>query len=184
MKKLNVLILSAALMSPVAALSGCAMLDGLVGIHDEQAIDADSGKLIYERPDGELTLDAKDPETGIPNKPHVIRVGNPEQITGMAGKLLTLLGPWGALAGAVLGAAAGVYVKIRTGAANAKTVAAESAAGFLIMMIEKIKTGAADVFSEGKLDQDKLKEWLRSQGKEFSDPVYLAQMVEKITKGL
>lgn len=175
------------LIAPILALtillSGCALMDGLMGIQEVQALNED-GEPLFFAPDGSKTTEAVDTATGQPNKPVTRRAATGEAPIAAAKDWLSLLGPWGALAGTVIAGAAGVYTRIRTGQSSAQTEAAESASRFLIVLIEKIKTGVADVFTDGKLDSDKLRAWLKDQGRQFSDPKYLDEMVQKVTKGL
>lgn len=182
MKTLKTLFAATAL-SLFLLLSGCALLDGFMGVKEVPVLD-DEGLPLYKTADGLQTTDPVDPATGKPNEPMKKFVPADGAPAAAAKDWLSLLGPWGALAGTVVAAAAGVYVRVRTGQSNTAIESAEAASRFLIVLIEKIKTGVADVFTDGKLDSEKLRAWLKDQGQQFSDPAYLDEMVQKVTKGL
>lgn len=176
------LVAGSLLLAGVLTVSGCSLIDGAFGIHETQATSED-GDPLFRDANGMQTEEAIG-ANGLPNEPWMVRKQTSEGIVGAAPGLLSLLGPWGALAGTIFAGAAGVYVRVRTGRSDAKTEAAEAAGRFLIVLIEKIKTGVADVFIDGKLDNEKLRAWLKEQGQQFSDPKYLDEMVQKVTKGL
>ncbi len=169
-------------------ISGCALLDSLVGEKEVQAV-TDTGLPIYEAQDGTLTTEPKDPKTGADNAPKMIRMVHPEGgvLTGAQG-LLGSFGPWGALAGTLLGAAGGVYARLRNkqrlaavGAqkqAEAQLDLTGSALTFAIRLVEKIKEGTAlDADRNGKVELAEVREWVRAQGGRFSDPEFLAEVV-------
>lgn len=178
----------AVLLALTLALSGCALLDSLVGEREVQAV-TDTGLPIYETPDGALTTETKDPATGAAYTPKMIRLVHPEggTLTGAQG-LLGSFGPWGALAGTLLGAAGGVYARLRnkqrlaavgaTKQAEAQLDATASALTFAVRMVEKIKEGTAlDTDRNGKVDLTEVREWVRAQGGRFANPEFLAEVV-------
>ena len=182
----NVMI--AVLLALGLTLSGCALLDSLVGEREVQAV-TDTGLPIYETPDGTLTTETKDPATGAAYTPKMIRLVHPEggTLTGAQG-LLGSFGPWGALAGTLLGAAGGVYARIRnkqrlaavgaTKQAEAQLDATASALTFAVRMVEKIKEGTAlDTDRNEKVDLAEVREWVRAQGGRFANPEFLAEVV-------
>lgn len=168
--------------------SGCALLDSLVGEREVQAV-TDTGLPIYEAADGTLTTEPNDPATGAVNAPKMIRLVHPEggTLTGAQG-LLGSFGPWGALAGTVLGAAGGLYARLRNrqrlaalGAqrqAEAQLDATGSALTFAVRMVEKIKEGAAlDADRNSRVDLAEVRAWVRDRGGRFGNPEFLAEVV-------
>lgn len=173
--------------SAAMCFSGCALLDSFVGEKEVQAV-TDTGLPVYEASDGTLTTEPKD-AAGNPNQPKMITLVHPEggTLTG-AQSLLGSFGPWGALAGTLLGAAGGVYARLRNkqrlaamGAqkqAEAQLDLTGSALTFAIRLVEKIKEGTAlDADKNGHVDLAEVRAWVRDQGGRFSDPAFLAEVV-------
>ncbi|MDH5639667.1 MAG: hypothetical protein OEY28_00125 [Nitrospira sp.] len=151
--------------------SGCAFLDSLAGTTEVQQTD-ESGAPEFKDAQGNVTTDAVDPSTGVPNTPimySVVTGGNVDTVSGIASRF----GPWGALAGGILATVGGVYARSR----NRKFKLAESAATFAAGLVEKIKNGdAVDVDGNGRISISELKSWVVRQGSRFTDPSYLAQI--------
>jgi hypothetical protein len=186
------------LMTLSVTLAGCVTLDGLVssGSHEEQAHDPKTKQPWYLNSKGELTHESIDSETGLPNEPHMVRVPNtePNGAVNAVSSFASSWGPWGAFAAALIGGSVTTYLKWR----RAKILgldldAAEALNAFLVGLIEKVKTGSKELidagvltFVDGKpvLNPEAFREWLRKQGKEFSDPEYLAAVVKSVTEAL
>lgn len=176
-------LLLTGLLAMLLLLSGCALMDSILGA-EEQAVTNDAGQQLYETPQGDETTDPVDPVTGIANKPITRRVVTGGNANWAAG-LLNLLGPWGALAGAVMTAGTGIYASARNKqrkVSDQKAAAAREAAAFLSRMVESIKEGdAVDADKNGKIDVDEIKDWVRRQGGKFADPEYLRKLVNEAT---
>jgi len=176
-------------------LGGCALLDGLMGEATVQATDAD-GKPLFKAPDGTLTTERIDPASGRANPPAEFAFvsGDSAVVSGAAG-LAGMLGPWGALAGALGTLGAGIYARARNRQrlneiglrrqAERQLDLAGSGAAFLAGLIEKIKEGEAiDTDRNGKISIDELKAWVRAQGKNFRDPEFLTEVVKDAERAL
>lgn len=194
----SILCLSMLLSAAAVGISGCMTLDGFLasGHHQEQAHDPEDKQPWYVGDDGEWTKDPVGAD-GIPNPPAMKTVPNsePSGAVNAATSLVSQLGPWGLFAGTAIGSAVTIYLKWRqTKILGTDLEAADALNGFLINLIEKVKTGSKELIDAGILtmggdgkfnfDQDKLKEWLRSQGKQFSDPDYLSAVVRQVTEAL
>lgn len=174
--------------------AGCAFLDGFVGHDTPVEATFEDGAPAFIGDDGTPTREATKPD-GTPRERYKIVLIKPAvEARSSVTNLLGMLGPWGALIGTVIGGGATVYARWRNkqrleeaglrADAESELDLATMTAQFVIGLVEKIKVGSADVFTDGKLDNAKLKEWLRAQGKEFTDPAYLAEMVERVTKAM
>lgn len=159
-----------------AALCGCALLDAFVGEETVQARD-EQGNLLYESPDGEITTLAADPQTGEPFQPHTIKLVKPQLQTDW----LSGLGPWGALAGALATAAAGVYARVRNRQrlqTQSRLQQTDSVASFALQLIEQIKEGGAvESNGDGCVKLAAIKEWVREQGSRCENPALLDELV-------
>lgn len=179
-------------------ISGCMTLDGFLasGHHQEQAHDPEDKQPWFIGDNGEWTKESVGAD-GIPNPPAMKTVPNsePSGAVNAATSMISQFGPWGLFAGTAIGGAVTVYLKWRQAKLLGTDLeAADALNGFLISLIEKVKTGSKELIDAGILtmgvdgkfnfDQDKLKEWLRSQGKQFSDPDYLSAVVRQVTEAL
>lgn len=189
--------LSLLLTTAAVGISGCLTLDGLLasGHHEEQAYDPEDKQPWFIGDDGELTKETVGAD-GVPNPAYMVSVPNaePNGAVKAGSSFASTFGPWGAVAGTTIVGAVTVYLKWR----RAKLLgldleAADALNVFLVSLIEKVKTGSKDLldagvltFVDGKfvLNQDAFKEWLRKQGKQFSDPAYLAEVVRQVTEAL
>lgn len=174
-------------------LSGCALLDGLLGTTSVPATD-DQGRPIYEDAHGHPTHLPADPVTGQAHKPRTVTLINPDGAAGAA-NWLSALGPWGALAGALATFGAGTYARVRNRQrlreaglrkqAEGQLDATGSALTFALRMIEKIKQGdAIDANKDGRVSLKEIQEWVRKQGASFEDPRYLADLVKIANQSL
>ncbi|MCC7509190.1 MAG: hypothetical protein IT464_07425 [Planctomycetes bacterium] len=177
----------------VLALPGCALLDSLLGETTVQATD-EHGRPLFENAQGDPTTDAVDQATGLPNPPRTVALVNPQGAQSAA-DWLALLGPWGALAGAITTFAAGAYARARNRQrlreagmrrqAEAQLDLTGSALTFALRMIERIKQGeAVDANKDGRVSLKEVQQWVRRQGASFADPRYLADLVKIANQSL
>lgn len=195
MKKI---VLCLALAAPVGFLSSCALLDGVLSSGTEQVqVKNEDGMLLYRDANGALTTESVDPITGIANTPETVELLKTEPgglLTG-AQSLLNMLGPWGTLLATIAAAGAGAYARFRNKqrleelghrvSAEEQLELTQAVAKLAIKIIERIKDGTAKVFTpDGKLDHNLLRDWIRQQGKDFSDPAFLDALVQEVSKSL
>lgn len=177
----------------VLVLGGCALLDGLLGERETQARD-DTGRPLFENPRGEITHEPVDAATGLPNRPRMVTLVDPDG-AGLFSDLLRGFGPWGALAGALTTLGAGVYARGRNRQrlreaglrqqAEQQLDGTKAAAAFAVQMLEHIKEGkAVDCDGNGRVSLEEVKAWVRAQGENFSDPALLQSLVKAAENGL
>lgn len=178
----------AAALAALMALSGCALLDALVGETQTQAV-TDDGAPLYEDALGTLTTEATDAATGRPNQPKLIHLVRPGSHVSAAANFAAGLGPWGALIGALATGAAGLYARLRNKQrlneiglrqqAQAQLDEAGSALTFAVRLIEKIKQAGPDIDrdNDGKVSAEEIRQFVRDRGARFADPVFLSEVV-------
>jgi len=178
----------AAALAALMALSGCALLDALVGDTQTQAV-TDDGAPLYEDASGALTTEPTDAATGRPNQPKLIHLVRPGGNVSAAANFAAGLGPWGALIGALATGAAGLYARLRNKQrlneiglrqqAQAQLDEAGSALTFAVRLIEKIKHAGPDIDrdNDGKVSADEIRQFVRERGARFADPVFLSEVV-------
>jgi hypothetical protein len=177
-----------ALIAALATLSGCALLDALIGQRETQAV-SDTGQPLYEDAAGALTTQPTDPATGLPNRPKLIKLVQPGGNVGAAAEFAATFGPWGALIGALGTGAAGLYARLRNKQrlneiglrrqAEQQLDETGSALTFAVRLIEKIKTAGPELDrdGDGKVSIEEVKQFVRDRGSRFADPEFLAQVV-------
>ncbi|MCW8134724.1 MAG: hypothetical protein KIT75_03525 [Planctomycetota bacterium] len=186
-------LLLVCLLAVLLLLSGCALLDGLLG-ETETHLHNDAGQPLYIDAAGNETTAPVDASTGKPNPPLTIKTVNPDGAAGAA-SWLSSFGPWGALLGTLTTFGAGLYARVRNkqrlkeaGArrqAESQLDLAHSAEKFLVRLIEQIKQGdAVDANKDGKVDLKEIQEWVRRQGGKFTDPAYLQRLVNEANGAL
>lgn len=165
------------------ALTGCSLLDSL--LIEKQPILDETGAPLYLAEDGELTPVKVDPNTGK-ERQQAFRVQSGAG-TKIVSDLASSFGPWGALAGGIIGLAGTIYARIRgkqLGAANAKLNVTATALRGTVLTIEKIKE-LADANKDGRITAEEIRELVRSRGKEIlKDPATYAALVEIAEKSL
>lgn len=178
----------AALIAVLATLSGCALLDALIGEQETQAV-TDQGQPLYEDANGLLTTEPVDPRTGYANRPKRIRLVQPGPNVQGAADFAATFGPWGALIGALGTGAAGLYARLRNRQrlneiglrkqAEQQLDETGSALTFALRLIEKIKTAGPELDrdGDGKVTFEEVKQFVRDRGARFADPEFLSQVV-------
>jgi hypothetical protein len=164
-------------------LAGCSLLDSL--LIEKQPILDETGAPLYLAEDGELTPVKVDPKTGK-ERQQAFRVQSGTSTRALS-DLASGFGPWGALAGGIIGLAGTIYARIRgkqLGAANAKLNVTATALRGTVLTIEKIKE-LADANKDGRITAGELRELVRARGKEIlKDPATYAALVEIAEKSL
>jgi hypothetical protein len=178
----------AAALAALMALSGCALLDALVGKQETQAV-TDEGAPLFEDANGTLTTEPVDAATGRPNQPKMIQLVRPGGGVKAAADFAASFGPWGALIGALGTGAAGLYARLRNKQrlnelglrkqAQQQLDETGSALTFALRLIEKIKQAGPEIDrdGDGKVSAEEIRQFVRDRGARFADPEFLAQVV-------
>lgn len=178
----------AAIIAALLVLSGCALLDMLIGEHETQAV-TDDGAPLFEDANGVLTTELVDPRTGNANRPKRIKLVQPGPSVRGAAEFAATFGPWGALIGALGTGAAGLYARLRNKQrlneiglrkqAEHQLDETGSALTFAVRLIEKIKQAGPELDrdGDGKVSFEEVKLFVRDRGSRFADPEFLAQVV-------
>ncbi|MCC6573292.1 MAG: hypothetical protein IT462_05815 [Planctomycetes bacterium] len=182
MKSLRIVFL-ALVVSLTLLLSGCALLDGLFMDPQRDA----QGRPLFVDEQGRLTPEAVNPATGVAREPAYSGAPSP-LAAGATGAASTLLGPWGAAAGAGIGLFASVYAalrgKRRIDAERAKSAAWQGGMTLLVGVIEDIKNGRIDADRNGKVSLKEIAAYVSKRGRDAINPDFVAEVVRIVNSTL